>query len=621
MCGICGIVELDGRPAEPDLVAAMASTLRHRGPDDIGVFTDRHVGLGHTRLSIIDLTAAGHQPMASPDNDVVISFNGEIYNFRELRADLEGAGVRFSGRSDTEVALKAYIAWGEAAFARFNGMFAIALWDRRTQTLLLVRDLFGIKPLYYFQDRDRIVFGSEIKALLASRRVPRGVDRQAFHEYLHYGTGLGERTCFEDVKKLLPGHLLRATGSAVEAVKYAEFAEPMANPVPYEEATVRARELLEAAVQRQLVSDVPVGVFLSGGLDSSAVAQFAARHYDGRLRTYTAGFDFEDGVNELPNARLVADAIGSDHHELHVSAPDVPALLQRLVRCHDAPFGDAANIPLFLLCEQLRGDVKVILQGDGGDEIFAGYRRYARLSHVGFYRTLRPLVSLVGSALPEHGALHRAIRTIEAVSHPDASSRMARLMSPEFSNVPPERVLSAEMRHWLLGTDPFDRYRQMDLRFRHLDPVQRMLYTDASIILPDVFLEKVDKPTMANSIEVRVPMLDNHLAGFVMGLPSSYKVSGRETKRLLRRALRGVVPETIRSGPKKGFGVPFQHWLRTTLADYLKSVVLDPSSNADGWFDRKQLTECIQQHVSGERDNGFLLYHLLNLCLWRACYL
>ena len=622
MCGICGILEFGNSAIDRQILNNMTQSLRHRGPDDWGVYVSEQAGLGHTRLSIIDLSPTGRQPMSTEDGDsVVVVYNGEIYNFREIRRTLEAKAVQFRGHSDTEVVLQAYLQWGTKAFAMFEGMFALALWDTSKQQLYLARDRFGVKPLYYYCDRSGLVFGSEIKALLASGRIARQINWQALHEYLHYGTGLGANTLFEGIQKLPPGHFLTLDRQGLSKGQFASILDVEPVQDDFETATLKVRSLLEQAVEKHLVSDVPVGVFLSGGIDSSAITAFASKHYSGAIHTFSAGFDFDKGVNELPNARLVAEHCGTEHHELHIAGGDMPSVIEQLVRCHDAPFGDPANIPLYLLSRELGESYKVILQGDGGDEIFAGYPRYSRLNYERWLRFLASLALWTRALLPRQTVLYRSAKTLYALSQADPSLRMALLMSQEFIDYPPVQVLSSQVRAYLSSTDPFRRYRELYERLVHLDAVQRMLYTDSTIILPDTYFEKVDKATMAHGTEVRVPMVDNQLAAYAMGLPASYKVRGNQKKYVLRRALRGIVPATILDGPKQGFGVPIHYWLRTSLADYMREVLLDDSTLGSGLFDRTALVGCIAEHVSGRRNNGLLLYKLLNLALWHNFYL
>lgn len=620
MCGICGILDYSGPGPDEQLLWSMTETLRHRGPDDSGVAVSGRIGLGQTRLSIIDLTDAGHQPMTSEDGKVVLAYNGELYNFPEIRRRLQGDGVRFRGRSDTEVVLQSYIRWGRDAFVMFNGMFALAIWDSSAQQLILARDRFGIKPLYYYELPSGIVFGSEIKAVLKSGRMPVELDWAALHEYLYYGQPWREKSLFGGLKRLLPGSVLSADNSGVTVSPYWSIYDIRPRDIGVEEATEVLRHRLDKAVCDHLISDVPVGVFLSGGIDSSAITALASKHYQGRIQTFSVGFDWELGVNELPKARLVAERFGTDHHELHVQAHNATDIIERLVRCHDEPFADAANIPLYMLAEGLGGSIKVILQGDGGDEIFAGYRRYNVMAHERFWRGVSPLGTLL-KAMPFKGVkCFRAIRRLGTMASRDPAMRMAAVMSGEAISHPPTRVLSSEARRMVEQTDPFEAYRDIFERLRHLDPVQRMLYSDCLTILPNQYLEKVDRATMAHSIEVRVPFLDANLTEYAMALPSSLKLRRMQKKWILRRALRGLVPDSILDGKKTGFGVPFQYWLRGPLADYTRSVLLDPATRECGLFDSAELTRCIDEHCHGRRDNGLLLYKMLNLALWLRFY-
>lgn len=621
MCGITGIYHKEGAAVDKRVVDRMTNSLRHRGPDDKGVHIDGSLGLGYTRLSVIDLSPQGHQPMRSDDGRYVLVYNGEIYNCREIRQTLSAKGYYFRGHSDTEVALCAYMEWGKKAFCKFEGMFAMAVWDTHDRCLHLARDRFGIKPLYFCNTAQSLVFGSEIKALLASGEVPARVNWAGLNEYLHYDTALGPHTLFQGINKLLPGHLLSLDAHGVKVEPYASIFRVDTVRDDFQTATRKVQGLLEKAVKDHLVSDVPVGVFLSGGIDSSAITAFAARHYDGRLKTYSAGFDFERGVNELPQARMVAEHFGTDHQELHISGGSLTEVIERLVRCHDAPFGDPANIPLYLLSEQLAvgGGPKVILQGDGGDEIFAGYKRYTVGTYERWMRVAR-LIAWTRPLIPRWSRWYERCRYLEELHHTDSSARIALMMSRSYHAGSSAQIFTPRVRILLEATDPFHRYREHYSWFEHLDPVQRMLYTDCGIILPDVYFEKVDKSTMAHSIEARVPMVDTRMAAYVMGLPSTFKIMGSEKKYVLRQALRGVLPDTVLDRVKTGFGVPISYWLRTSLAEYLQSVLFDSATRRAELFDQPALERCVQEHLNGKKDNGRLLYRLLNLALWFDAY-
>ncbi len=620
MCGLCGIADFSGRALDRQVIERMTATLAHRGPDDRGLYTSANVALGHTRLSIIDLSAAGHQPMRSQDGTCVMVLNGEVYNFASMRAELEAKGRCFVGHSDTEVALNGYLEWGTEVFRRLNGMFAIALWDARSQELHLVRDRFGIKPLFYREHGGRLAFASEIKALLELDG-ERKVDWHALAEYLHFGTTLGEKTMFRGIARVSPGCHVRFGRGGSAAAPFASIFDIEPSRDDFATSTRRVRELLEQSVRRHLVADVPVGVFLSGGIDSSAIAALASRHYPGRLRTISAGFDFGGAADERPRARRLAAALGTEHEELYIQGKDLPPVIEALVRQHDVPFGDAANVPLYLMSEALGRNPKVILQGDGGDELFAGYGRYSRLSHRRAFQLAADLAMPFRGLVPEGTNLYRRLGSLDAYRSRHRHSRMARIMSQEDPADPPETVLSEQALDEAQRHDPFERYVRFEEEFCELDPVQRMLYTDCAVILPDVYFEKVDRATMAFGIEARVPMLDNELTRYAMSLPSQYKVKGYKTKHILRKALEDVLPHEILYGRKLGFNVPFQHWLRTSLAPYLRSVLLDADFFATGIFRRADIERRIAQHASGARDHGYLLWKLLNFALWQRRYL
>lgn len=625
MCGIVGLIVRGAKIISnfedfAFLATQMTATLNHRGPDHSDVWTSGPVALGHARLSIIDLTLSGNQPMHTIDGRYVIVFNGEVYNFMELRAELEQSGVLFRGRSDTEVVLNAFARWGMAMLPRLNGIFAFAIWDNLEQELTLVRDRFGVKPLYYHQlPGVGLIFGSEIKAILASGLVSRKVSLQALHEFTYFGVSLGSNTMFDGIQRLEPGHWLCLKNDECDIQPYWLADHILPNNDDFETAAEKTGMLLEAAVKRQLVSDVPIGVFLSGGIDSSAITAFASRHYSGIISTYSVGFDFDQGVNELPKARQVARCFGTDHYELHIEGVHLPKVIEDLVRHHDEPFSDAANIPLYLLCQKLNGSLKVVLQGDGGDEIFAGYRRYALLSQLSLWKSLAAVRFLISGF--KNDKIQRLYRILDTFGQDEPALRMAMLLTMDTSRASFKWLLSDEWQSCIFETDAFMRYRKIANRFQLLDPVQQMLYCDTTILLPDVFLEKVDKSTMAFGIESRVPFLDNDLTEYVMGLPASVKVHGNNKKRLLKQSLRSVVPDGILDGPKTGFSVPFSHWLRTSLHGYASNVFFAETSRPDSFFDRNRLLSLLKKHKSSPSQNsGFILWKALNLCVWHNTY-
>jgi asparagine synthase (glutamine-hydrolysing) len=600
----------------------MVALVSHRGPDFRDAMASGPVALGHARLSVIDLSDDGRQPMNSADNRFTIVYNGEVYNFQELRRKLESTGVVFRSKSDTEVVLQVFLHWGVKALRCLNGIFAFAIWDRKEERLHLVRDRFGVKPLYYrLEIGGGLSFGSEIKAVLAAGGGAGSINWQSLHEFMYFGTGgLGSRTLIAGVLKLEAGQYLEFSRSGAQRKAYWEFNQAEVQLEAGIDPIFRVRGLLEAAVRRQLISDVPVGVFLSGGIDSSAVTAFASRHYGAGLKTYAVGFDFAADSNELPKAAAVAKHFGTDHHELFVQGVDLPAVIETLVVSHDDPFSDAANIPLYLLCKELGGGVRVVLQGDGGDELFGGYRRYALLAHE---RLMRFVAS--GGKLARWLPLgqvrgRRVRRMVDIWQEKDPAVRMALLMAQDERTPSPLRVLGPAVRALAEKQDPFARYREIGSRLMELDPVQRMLWTDMQILLPDIFLEKVDKSTMAWGVEARVPFLDHELADYVMALPATLKMERGEPKALLKRALRGVVPDFVLDAPKMGFGVPYGRWLRGPLAGFARERIGAGLATKAGLIDGAVSVRLLDEHISGRDDHGFLLWKTLNLALWYEHY-
>jgi asparagine synthase (glutamine-hydrolysing) len=598
----------------------MVGAIHHRGPDSSGHYRDDRHGcaLGHNRLAIIDLSQSANQPMAGPAGHV-IAFNGEVYNFRELRVELEAHGRRFQTNSDTEVVLAAFEVWGTDSFRRLNGMFAFALLDPLTARFFLVRDRLGIKPLYLAQLESTWLISSELKGILASRLLPIEINWSPLHEYLYFGSTLGQNTMYRNITKLPPAHyqvidLATATSSGLYCY-WRPDTPPLPGAFDFPSAVEKTRTLLAQAVKRQMVADVPIGLFLSGGVDSTAILSLASEHATTPLRTYTAGFDYTGDSEELPVARRIASHFGTEHHEIQICGTAIPAVIERVARAHDQPFADPANIPLLQLCEALGGAPKAILQGDGGDELFGGYRRYEYLSlpkplviaMSGAERLLRAIAPVYG---PKFFGAHRFFL---AMAQKNAADRMALLLSVEGPLNPPTRILSPELRAHAISHDPFLRYRAVSSCHSALDPLQQMLWTDLEILLPDIFLEKVDRATMALSIEVRVPFLDFDLVDYVSALPPSFKVTFGRRKRLLRQALDGIVPAEILSRRKAGFGVPISAWLAGPLRQYAEERVL---AYAPAVFHGPTVSALFREHSAGVRNNAQILWKALMLAVW-----
>ena len=607
MCGICGYI------SSKDInIEEMNSSIIHRGPDNQGIFFDKDIGLGHTRLSILDLSEESNQPMVSRSKRYILVYNGEIYNFIELKKELEALGVIFRRHSDTEVVLEGFGQWGTALFEKLNGMFAFSIYDKELNRLYIVRDRFGVKPLYYYSYGQDFIFGSEIKSILASNIVEKKLDYQGLYEYLHFATTLGETTFYENIKKLESGYYIDydIDKRTFKIDKYKLNYEVTSSKDSLEDAIVNIRKLFEDSVKRQLVSDVPVGIFLSGGIDSTAITAYATKHYKGKIKTFSAGFDYDGGENELPNAKFIAEYFDTDHYELNITGDNTKTVLEEVNHYFDQPFGDAANIPLYLMTKELKGKEKVILQGDGGDEIFAGYHRYIRLHHYKTFKFISKWFFLLKKSIPKDSSKYRGLRFLFALYQREPSKEMAYILSQEMFDEDPADYFSSEIRSRLKKVNPFQRYQYFYNKFKDLTPVNRALYTDMNILLPDLYFEKVDRATMANSLEIRVPFLDNKLVEYAMSLPSEYKVRGKEKKYLLKKAFEGVVPDKILYGPKKGFGVPYKYWLRTSMKDFMLNNIRDSELyNYD-------IENLMQEHISGQKDNGMILWKLLNLALW-----
>lgn len=621
MCGIAGkLVRQDLALDLSDRKKAQAiDAIRHRGPDMRGEYTKGSVWLAHVRLSILDLSETASQPMATEDGRFVISYNGEVYNFRELASFLLLDSLR--SHSDTEVVLQAFAKLGVEAFSQLNGMFAFAIYDKQTQKLWLVRDRMGIKPLYYRIDSQGLAFGSEIKAITALREESPSCEISSLHEWLFYGNTLGEHTLYEGVRKLLPGHYLELDLSTF-AHKVVEYWSPRQQSVlpqikaSQDDLSKGVRNLLEQAVKRQLVSDVPVGIFLSGGIDSSAITAFASKHYGGRIATYSAGFDFDKGVNELFKARRVADLYGTEHHEIHISGLEIADVVEKMVHHHDMPFSDAANIPLYLMASQISGQTKVVLQGDGGDELFGGYRRYVTLN---YHRLLRPLARFgrhINELTPRTAHFYRRQRYLNALGADDLATTMALLLTEEDGSSRPANIFTAEFQLEIEKSDPFARYRECQAYFGNQDIINHMAFVDAMIILPDIFLEKVDRSTMAASLEVRVPFLDNDLVDYCMRIPGNCKVPGGQKKALLKKALSGVVPDDILYGPKTGFGVPYGYWLRGALKPLFFDHLALFQHRHPNVLNAERIRRLYTENESRTRDRSFLLWKILNFMIF-----
>jgi asparagine synthase (glutamine-hydrolysing) len=597
MCGLCGVLGPTRESGIEDL-EAMTRTLDHRGPDDTGTWSaafdsadgEWSVGLGHTRLSILDLSPLGHQPMHSRDGRVTVTYNGEIYNFRELRKELLELGARFRSDCDTEVLVEGYGLLGPDLFGRLNGMFAIALWDARERALVLARDRLGIKPLHYHQDGRTLTFASELRALRLHRGFRADIDRAALGGFLRSGFVHGEQTIYQSVRRVLPGECVIWKGGRLRRRRYWDLLEPFDPPTAYEDAVDELDRRLGDAVERRLVSDVPLGAFLSGGIDSSAVVALMQERSARPVRTFSIGFR-EAGYDEAPFARAVAEHLGTDHTELYVDRSQAVAVAHELPELYDEPFADASAIPTTLLSRLTREHVTVALSGDGGDELLAGYDHYRKLARLlPLHRLPAPLKRLLAAAalLAPPGAFRNGLRHLRARSELE----LAACLVAHFDR---ELLVGACGPG---GGDLPSRYRDSFEGSPIDHPVRRANFADAASYLPDDILLKVDRASMSVALEVRVPLLDHEVARYALSLPLEFAWHGGRTKAPLRDLLERRVPRALFERRKQGFGIPIE----TLLAEEMHSWTdhyLDPERLRDeGLFEPGGAERLVQSALS-----------------------
>ncbi|MBI4434409.1 asparagine synthase (glutamine-hydrolyzing) [Candidatus Uhrbacteria bacterium] len=625
MCGIAGKLTFDGRPVATTEIEQMISAIAHRGPDDRGVHVDGPVGLGHARLAIIDLSPAGHQPMSDARGDTWITFNGEIYNFLELRQELERDGAHFRSQSDTEVMLAAYRKYGIDCVRHFRGMFAFAIWDRRQRRLLLARDRVGKKPLKYYLDDHQLIFASELKAILASPEVPREVDDEAIDEYLTYQYVPYPKTGFRGIQKLPPAHVMvvelrNGSSPRITTKRYWELdfsRKEQRSTLEWEE---RVEAKLRETVRIRLMSDVPLGAHLSGGIDSSLVVSCMAQECSTPVRTFSIGFT-EDAYDERPFARAVAERFGTQHEEFVVE-PDAIAVLPELVRHYEEPYADSSALPTWYLCRETRRRVTVALNGDGGDENFAGYTRYNGWE---LYRQFRNVPfkgagARIATAFEQATGAAFARRTRKFFEYHDASPTDFYLnMLAYFRPLEKIRLYTLEFAAAVRES----RWRQsLGEQFRLHDRdtwLDRALAADIATYLPDDLLVKVDIASMAHGLEVRSPFLDYELLELTAAMPPEFKLRGHDKKWLLKRIARRLLPIECVDRPKAGFSVPLTHWFRGALLPYARERLLDPAFLSRG-FRREGVAALLDAHASGRADHANQLWALLTLAEWYAVW-
>ncbi|MGB7437320.1 MAG: asparagine synthase (glutamine-hydrolyzing) [Candidatus Acidiferrum sp.] len=626
MCGICGKLMLGGEATvSPALVKAMADTLYHRGPDDDGYYVSGPIGLGFRRLAIIDLQR-GHQPVSNEDGTIQIIFNGEIYNYQELRESLLAKGHVFKTQSDTEVIVHLYEELGPQCLERLRGMFAFAIWDENTKSLLLARDRVGIKPLYYCLTDRSLVFGSEIKAILADPSIGREIAPEMIDRFLTFLYLPGQETLLRGIRKLLPGHYLLVRDEKVVIRQYWDlsFAKPNRSQ-NFRDAEGDLQSLLTKAVELHMIADVPVGVLLSGGVDSTGVLSFAVHGTDKQVSSFTVGFSGGEVADERPYARLAADRFGTQHHDITISSKDFASFLPKYVWHMEEPVCEPPAVALYYVSKLARNYVKVLLSGEGGDEAFAGYSTYRNL--VWLERAKRGLA-------PLNGAVARGLSLADSLFHLPRAAKYAPLVKDPFpgyyysrtSN--PHRytgnrlgeVYSGDFARTVDREHTLEPVRQLQKHVRGQNTLDAMLYIDTKTWLPDDLLIKADKMTMANSVELRVPLLDHRVLEFAASLPPSFKLNGFNRKYILKRALIQKIPKEIRNRKKVGFPVPYESWLRNDLKDTVWSLLTDRRTIERGYF-RKDAVEGLLQANSNGANYSKEIFSLLALELWQRTFL
>ncbi|HEV8356825.1 MAG TPA: asparagine synthase (glutamine-hydrolyzing) [Gemmatimonadales bacterium] len=622
MCGIAGYWNVrSGRPASRAVIEAMARSLRHRGPDEEGYWLDGALALGMTRLRVVD-PAGGHQPMANEDGTVQVVYNGEIYNHGDLRRELEARGHRFRTRSDTEAVVHAFEEWGPACVERFNGMFAIAAWDSRARRLFLARDRLGIKPLYLYEGPEGMVFGSELKAVVTHPAVPMAWDLEAVDDFLTYEFVPAPRSIVREVTKVLPGTWMLWREDRPGPAETGRFWRLQAGgrPATIDEAARGLRERLQRSVRRRLMADVPLGAFLSGGVDSSVIVGLMSGETPGQVRSFSLGFE-DRSYNELPYAALVAERFGTTHRA-ELVRPEILELAERLAGYFDEPFGDVSAFPTFMISELARREVTVALSGDGGDELFGGYDHYRAhrwadrirwLSGSAPWRLVDRLLDGLPPSSRKKGPVNKAKRFVEGLRRP-ADLEHARWWV--FWDLAERRALyGGEAAEALAGRDCFGYYRERlaEARAAGYPGLQGQLYADVTGYLADDILVKLDRMSMAVSLEARVPFLDHEVVEYAMAIPPEWKLRGGVTKWILKRAFRDLLPPEILGRGKEGFSIPMKNWLRGPLQPMVHELLRAERVRDRGWFGPAEVARLVDEHLRGRENHAHRLWCLMSL--------
>jgi asparagine synthase (glutamine-hydrolysing) len=618
MCGICGIISLTpDKTVERDDLLAMRDSMVHRGPDESGLFIEKNVGLGHRRLSIIDLSS-GQQPMTNEDGSIIVVFNGEMYNYQNLRNHLITQGHIFKTRSDTEVIIHAFEEFGENCLEHFRGMFAFAIWDKKRRQLLIARDRLGEKPLYYAQWDDTFLFASEIKGILAHPSARREINMEALDLYFGFRYVPGPLTMFKGISKLQPGHFLRIKENVVTTSVYWDFNLIQTRQITQEAAEEEFTALLKESVKMRLMSDVPLGVFLSGGVDSSVVVALMSEIVAEPIKTFSVGYAGDAVENEFEYARMVANLYKTDHHEFRLTADDFLSFLPKLVWHLDEPIADASTIPLYFISQLAKEHVTVVLSGEGADELLGGYYIYKKMMLLESLRSI-PGISMLGGAALLAGKLlgNRKIERYANLLQLPLEQRYSGV-SQVFTEAERKRLLNG--RGGIVPHALADAVAPYYRRVKNRQTLDRMLYLDTKVWLPDDLLMKADKMTMATSVELRVPFLDHVLVEYAASLPVSCKIRGNQTKYLLKHSMESRLPKELLYRTKKGFPVPICRWLREKT-DGIREVLLDSGSACRAFLEPSFIEEIICDHEQTQADLSDLIWPFLVFEYWHNAYM
>ena len=636
MCGITGIFDLNKKFVDQTVLEKMTDTLSLRGPDDRGVYVDQNLGLGHTRLSILDLSSAGRQPMSNLQKDVWVVFNGEIYNFKEIKKELEQKGYKFKSNSDTEVLISSYQEWGIGAVEKFRGMFAFALWDKKIKKLFLVRDRAGVKPLYYFFKNNILLFGSELKSFHKNPRFQKELNFSALAEFLQFGYILAPATIFQNTFKVMPGHYLEISeGSEIKEIKYWDIAdfylkEPLTNSE--EEIEEELKNVLEESFQYRMVSDVPVGVFLSGGIDSSLVAALLCKNSKQQLKTFTIGFH-ESEFNEAPYARKIAEYLKTDHSELYCSAKDALEIIPKFPEIYDEPFGDSSGIPTYLLSKFARQKVKVALSADAGDELFCGYSKYEALNN--YYKlvqkvpgfVLNPAIGCLSLFSTEFIAATYKVLSPALPKYTNVSGKIHKLKNMlRYKNKDLRGIFENSCSYWTknqlkkLITLSFKNLENGFYEFDRLEKIpliSQMQAIDYKTYLTDDIFAKTDRATMFAGLEAREPLADHKLSEFAARIPLNLKHQNGQSKYILRKILYKLLPKELLERPKQGFEIPVDSWLKNELKGMLYEYLSENTLKSQGIFDYKYINKNLNYYLNGKPDSAYKFWFLLVFQMWR----